>query len=360
MAALDKVFHMLLEKGGSDLHVATGDAPRMRLHGTLVPIEGAPVLSADQVSDILSEIVSRELWNTFLETSDIDFAYGLEDRARFRANYFRDHSGMAAVFRLIPSVIPPFKDLGMPPSVEKFAHFTNGLVLVTGPTGSGKSTTIAAIIDRINSTYARHIVTIEDPIEFVHTPKKSIVTQREIGTHSESFSEALRSAIRSDPDVILVGEMRDLETIHLAITAAEMGTLVLGTLHTNNAIKTIDRIIDAFPADQQEQTRTMLSESLAGVVSQILLRRRDRKGRVPVVEVLIRTSGLANIIREGNVPMLQSVIQAGRNQGMQSMDDGLMFLARSRVISYEEAFRRASDKAPFQKLLEDVEVATKG
>ncbi|MBW2262696.1 MAG: type IV pilus twitching motility protein PilT [Deltaproteobacteria bacterium] len=355
MAALDKVFRMLLAKDGSDLHVATGEIPRMRLHGRLVPIEGTPELSAEQVRDILMEIVSKELWDEYERTSDIDFAYGLEDIARFRANYFKDHSGMAAVFRLIPSEIPPFKDLGMPDAVERFAHFTDGLVLVTGPTGSGKSTTIAAILDRINSTYARHIITIEDPIEFVHTPKKSIITQRQIGTHTESFADALRAAIRLDPDVILVGEMRDLETIHLAITAAEMGTLVLGTLHTNNAIKTIDRIIDAFPADQQDQTRTMLSESLAGVVSQILMRRLDGKGRVPVVEVLIRTSALANIIREGNIPMLLSVIQAGKKQGMQSMDDGLMSLAQARTISLEEAFRRASDKAPFQKLLEEAE-----
>jgi twitching motility protein PilT len=323
----------------------------MRLHGSLEPIEVAPELSDEEVGQLLKEIVSPEQWEEYQRVNDLDFAYGLEDVARFRANYFREQSGMAAVFRIIPSEITPLEQLDLPAAVERFAHFADGLVLVTGPTGSGKSTTLAAILDVINTTYAKHIVTIEDPIEFVHQPKKSVITQREVGAHTESFAAALKAAVRMDPDVILVGEMRDLETIHLAITAAEMGTLVFGTLHTNNATKTIDRIIDAFPADQQEQARTMLAQSLAGVVSQLLLRRRDRPGRVAATEVLVRTSGLANTIREQNVAMLVSIIQSGKKEGMQSMDECLMEYVKSGVISAEDAFMKANDKTRFEALL---------
>ncbi len=351
MAFLDSMFRILKEKGGSDLHIAAGQVPRMRLHGALEPIDGVPVLSNQQVGDLLRELVEQDQWDEYQRTWDIDFAYGLEGVARFRSNYFREKSGLAAVFRIIPDEIEPIETLGLPPAVERFAHFSSGLVLVTGPTGSGKSTTLAAILDKINSTYAKHIVTIEDPIEFVHESKKSIFTQREIGTHTDSFAAALRAAIRLDPDVILVGEMRDLETIHLAITAAEMGTLVFGTLHTNSATKTIDRIIDVFPADQQDQVRIIIAESLTGVVSQLLLRRRDRPGRVVVTEVLIRTSGLPNVIREGNVSMLVSIIQSGKKEGMQSMDDGLADLVRSGVISAEDAFRKANDKTRFEPML---------
>jgi twitching motility protein PilT len=350
MASIDKLFRLLRDKDGSDLHIAVGEIPRIRLHGSLDQIEGASALSAQVVSDLLRELVNESQWNKYLSDNDIDFAYGLEGFARFRANYFRDQNGMAAVFRIIPSEVIPIEDLDFPPAVEKLAHLSEGLVLVTGPTGSGKSTTLAAILDRINTTYAKHIITIEDPIEFVHSPKKSVITQREVGTHTNSFSAALRTAVRLDPDVILVGEMRDLETIHLAITAAEMGVLVFGTLHTNNAIKTVDRIIDSFPGDQQDQARTMLAESLAAVVSQLLLRRIDRPGRVAATEVLIRTSGIPNIIREGNISMLLSVIQGGRKQGMQSMDDGLLALVKSGAISLEEALRRAADKTAFEKL----------
>jgi twitching motility protein PilT len=351
MATIDSLFRILKEKDGSDLHLAAGQVPRMRLHGTLEPIEAAPELSDEEVGELLAEIVTDEQWEEYQRENDLDFAYGLEGVARFRANYFREQSGMAAVFRIIPSEITPLGELDLPSAVERFAHFSDGLVLVTGPTGSGKSTTLAAILDVINTTYARHIVTIEDPIEFVHQPKQSVITQREVGAHTKSFAAALKAAVRMDPDVILVGEMRDLETIHLAITAAEMGTLVFGTLHTNNATKTIDRIIDAFPADQQEQARTMLAQSLAGVVSQLLLRRRDRPGRVAATEVLVRTSGLANTIREHNVAMLVSIIQSGKKEGMQSMDDCLMEYVQSGVISAEDAFMKASDKNRFEQLL---------
>jgi twitching motility protein PilT len=352
MALIDRLFRIMKKTGGSDIHVATGQAPRMRLHGTLEPIEGIPALTKEQVADVLRELVDQGQWDAYLESHELDFAYSLEKVARFRANYFRDQNGMAAVFRIIPSEIAPIEELGLPPSVEGFAHYNSGLVLVTGPTGSGKSTTLAAVIDKINQTYARHVITVEDPIEFVHRSKKSVITQREVGRHTASFSAALRAAVRLDPDVILVGEMRDLETIHLAITAAEMGVLVFGTLHTNSAPKTIDRIIDAFPADQQEQARTMLAESLGGVVSQTLLRRRDRPGRVAVVEVLVRTTGLANIVREGNVPMLVSLIQSGKKQGMQSLDEGLMACVQAGTISAEDAYRKAADKSRFEPLVQ--------
>ncbi|MBW1872067.1 MAG: PilT/PilU family type 4a pilus ATPase [Deltaproteobacteria bacterium] len=350
MATLDKLFRLLNDRDGSDLHIAVGEMPRIRLHGSLEPIAGATALSAQVVADLLRELVNETQWNKYRAENDLDFAYGLEGVARYRANYFRDHNGMAAVFRIIPSEVIPIEDLNLPPAVEKLAHLSEGLVLVTGPTGSGKSTTVAAILDSINSTYAKHIVTSEDPIEVVDKPKKSVITQREVGSHTDSFTAALHTAVRLDPDVILVGEMRDLETIHLAITAAEMGVLVFGTLHTNNAIKTIDRIIDSFPGDQQGQARTMLAESLAAVVSQLLMRRIDRPGRVAAIEVLIRTSGIPNIIREGNISMLLSVIQGGRKQGMQSMDDGLLALVKSGAISAEEALRRAVDKTVFEQL----------
>jgi len=349
--ALDRLFRLLKERGGSDLHLETGLAPRIRLHGHLESIDNAPVLEPAALAELLRELVTPVQWAAFQKDHDLDFAYGLEGVARFRANYLYDQSGMAAVFRIIPSDIIPLAKLGLPPAIERFVHLAQGLVLVTGPTGSGKSSTLAAIIDLINSSYAKHIVTIEDPIEFVHRPKRSVITQREVGAHTESFANALRSAVRLDPDVILVGEMRDLETIHLAMTSAEMGVLVFGTLHTNSARKTIDRIIDAFPSDQQNQARTMLSESLAGVASQLLLRRRDGQGRVVASELLLRTSGLANIIREGNIPMLASVIESGRGDGMQSLDESLMEHVKSGAIAPEDAFLKANDKTRFATLL---------
>jgi twitching motility protein PilT len=265
----------------------------------------------------------------------------------------QQENGAGAVFRLIPERIVPLAELDLAKSVESLAHLQHGLVLVTGPTGSGKSTTLAAIIDCINSTYEKHIVTIEDPVEFIHQNKKSVFSQREVGSDTESFGAALRAAIRQDADVILVGEMRDLETIALAITAAEMGTLVFGTLHTNGAANTIDRLIDAFPAEEQSQIRTTLAESLAGVVSQLLLRTADGLGRCAATEILLKTQGLANIIREGNTPMLTTVIQSGKNQGMQLMDDALGTLVEQRRITVRDAYLKASNKARFEGLLEE-------
>jgi len=339
----------LREQGGSDLHLAAGQPPRMRRKGSLEPIEGEPVLDDAGVRALLREIATPAQWATYEAQRDLDFAYGLPGVARFRANYFTQENGAGAVFRIIPEEILTIEQLGLPKSAHHFAHLDRGLVLVTGPTGSGKSTTLAAIINEINETYAKHVLTIEDPIEFVHPDKKCVFSQREVGIHTQSFAAALRAALREDADVILVGEMRDYETISLALTAAEMGALVFGTLHTNGAAKTIDRVIDAFPADEQPQARLSLSESLAGVISQQLLRTADGKGRCAANEVLIRTSGLANVIREGNTPMLLNIIQSGKAQGMQTMDDALLALVQAGRIRPEDAYFKATDKARFEK-----------
>jgi twitching motility protein PilT len=349
MAKIDDLFRHLKAQGGSDLHLAATQAPKIRRHGELHPVEGWAPLGDDELRALLAEIATEKQWRHYESTLDLDFAYGLEGVARFRANYFNQENGAGAVFRIIPERIVPLDELRLPASIDKLAHLESGLVLVTGPTGSGKSTTLASIIDRINQTYPKHIVTIEDPVEFIHPNKKATVSQREVGTDTESFSAALRAAIRQDASVILVGEMRDLETIALAITAAEMGALVFGTLHTNSASKTVDRLIDAFPPDQQSQVRTMLSESLAGIVAQQLLKTKDGKGRVAVNEILFRTPGLPNIIREGNTPMLGSIIQAGKNVGMQSMDDALWQLMKEGRIAGEDAFLKAHDKRRFEE-----------
>ncbi|HEX7186411.1 MAG TPA: type IV pilus twitching motility protein PilT [Thermoanaerobaculia bacterium] len=355
MPRLHELFHYLRDRKGSDLHMAAGLEPRIRVHGSLEAVEGWPVLTHDALVEILREITSGEQWDEYEQTGDLDFAYGMEGVARFRANYLRQENGGGAVFRIIPEEIVPLEKLNLPKAIEGLAHLQQGLVLVTGPTGSGKSTTLAAIIDRINSTYAKHIVTIEDPVEFVHKNKKSIFSQREVGVDTESFGAALRAAIRQDADVILVGEMRDLETISLAVTAAEMGALVFGTLHTNGAANTIDRLIDAFPADQQAQIRTTLAESIAGIVSQLLLRTADGQGRCAVNEILLKTPGLPNVIREGNTPMIQTIIQSGRNQGMQMMDDALAALVDANRITPREAFMKAANKARFEALVKDEE-----
>src|SRR6476661_10299648 len=314
MARIDQLFHYLQDHKGSDLHLAAGLEPRIRVHGSLEPIAGWPVLSDSDLLDLLREIASDAQWQEYSGCGDLDFAYGLEGVARFRANFLRQENGCGAVFRIIPETIVPLAELNLPKAIESLAHLQQGLVLVTGPTGSGKSTTLAAVIDRINSNQRKHIVTIEDPVEFVHTSRSSTFSQREVGSDTESFASALRAAIRQDADVILVGEMRDLETIALAITAAEMGALVFGTLHTNGAANTVDRLIDAFPAEEQSQIRTTLAESLSGVVSQLLLKTADGKGRCAVNEILLKTPGLANVIREGNTPMITSIIQGGRSQ----------------------------------------------
>jgi twitching motility protein PilT len=351
VARLDILFRYLKEHGGSDLHLAAGMQPHLRLNGEVRPIGGWEALSDDALRGFLMELTTAAQWQQYEENLDLDFAYALEGEARFRANYFNQERGAGAVFRIIPERIRTLEELGAPGPIAALADLEQGLVLVTGPTGSGKSTTLAGIIDLINTKHAKHIITIEDPVEFVHANKRCTISQREVGTDTLSFANALKAAIRQDPGVILVGELRDMETIQLAITAAEMGVLVFGTLHTNSAAKTIDRVIDAFPTDQQQQVRTMLSESLAAVVSQLLLRTTDGKGRVAVHEILLKTPGLPNTIREGNTPMINSIIQSGRGQGMQAMDDVLFKLAQEKRVGAEEAFHKATTKARFEPLL---------
>jgi twitching motility protein PilT len=351
MARIDDMLRHLKEHDGSDLHLVAGISPRMRSHGELVEVEGWPELTDESVREIVREIATELDWQRFEECGDLDFAYGLEGVARFRANYFVQERGAGAVFRIIPEEIQTLEDLKLPAAIESLCHLNQGLVLITGPTGSGKSTTLAAVINEINHTYARHIVTIENPVEFVHQNRDSILSHREVGSHTLGFTPALRASIRQDADVVLVGEMRDMETIALAITAAEMGMLVFGTLHTNSATKTVDRIVDAFPADEQNQIRVSLSESLAGVVSQLLLRTVDGKGRCAVHEILLKSPGLANVIREGNTPMLNSLIESGKNQGMQSMDDSLFAAVESGQVRAVDARMKATEKARFEPLV---------
>jgi twitching motility protein PilT len=349
VAELDELLRYLKDNKGSDLHLAAGRAPRVRVNGELAEVPGWKPLADPELRRLMRELTADFRWSEFEQSRDADFAYGLEGVARFRANYFVQQHGAGAVFRIIPEKILSAEDLKLPPAITKLADLRQGLVVVTGPTGSGKSTTLAAIIDKINRESSRHIVTIEDPVEFVHQNRESVLSHREIGYHTKGFAPALRAAVRQDADVVLVGEMRDRETISLAITAAEMGMLVFGTLHTNNAAKTIDRIIDAFPANEQPQVRLSLSESLAAVVAQLLLPATDGKSRTAVHEILLRTPGLPNLIREGNIQMLASVIQGGKSEGMQAMDDALFALASAGTISGKDAYMKANDKARFEK-----------
>jgi len=351
MADIDGLLAYVKATGGSDLHLAAGREPRVRVHGSLEPVEGWPEQSDEDIRALLQPIARPEHWAQFEEQRDLDFAYGLEGVARFRANYFVQEHGAGAVFRLIPEEIVPLEKLHLPPVISRFVDLEKGLVLVTGPTGSGKSTTLAAIIDKINRKHGKHIVTLEDPVEFVHENKQCVMSHREVGHHTQSFADGLRTAIRQDADVILVGELRDVTTIQLAMTAAEMGMLVFGTLHTNSAAKTIDRIIDTFPSDQQAQARLSLSESIAGIVAQLLVPTVDGKGRRAVVEILLRAQGVPNMIREGNMSMLKSIIQSGKKEGMQAMDDALMALVEDGSISAKDAYMKALDKARFEALL---------
>ncbi len=348
-AKIDQYLRKIRESKGSDLHMSAGMPPKIRVHGKLRPLNQPPMTN-EQVEDLLLSVLDDRRRNRFLEVHDLDWAYAIPGVARFRANYFRQQHGMAGVFRIIPEEILAVDDLGVPKQIERFCKMKNGLVLVTGPTGSGKSTTLAALIDFINRNTARHILTIEEPIEFVHQNKNSVITQREVGVDTETFAEALRNASRQDPDVILVGELRDLETIGLAITAAEMGNLVFATLHTNSAAKTIDRIIDVFPEEQQNQIRTMLSVSLRGIVAQLLMPKKDGKGRVPVNEILFPSSGLGNIIREGAVSKIVSVIESGRGDGMQLMDDSIMSRYKEGLVSGDQALLYSHDKNRFRNL----------
>ena len=351
MARIDELFRYLKETKGSDLHLAAGMPPRVRRHGSLYDVENWDVLGHDELTAMLHEIApDDEQWQDYQSCGDLDFAYGLQGVARYRCNFLRQERGAAAVFRIIPEKILTCEQLGMPDPIADLSELQHGLALITGPTGSGKSTTLAAVIDRINSRYTKHIVTIEDPVEFVHPNKKSVLSQREVGSDVPSFADALKVAVRQDADVILVGEMRDLETIALAITAAEMGALVFGTLHTNSAAKTIDRLIDAFPAAEQSQIRTTLAESICAIISQLLLKTKDGEGRVAVHEILLKTPGLPNVVREGKISMLRSIIESGRSAGMCMMDDSLMDNVKADKISAREALAKAANKERFAEL----------
>jgi len=356
MAYLDQFLSVIVKHGGSDLHFAQGQPPKMRVHGDIMPIR-AEAISREEAVKMMSEICGARNWELFEQRGDLDFAYEMDEASRFRSNYFKQSNGYGATFRLIPTKIATLQELGIPLIVKEFANIRGGLVLVTGPTGSGKTTTQAALIDYINQNFAKHVVTIEEPIEFVHDNKKSTITQREVPTDSSSFAAGLKAALREDTDIVLVGEMRDLETVSLALTAAETGLLVFGTLHTNNARKTVDRMVDVFPAERQPQARAMLANSLRGVVAQLLLKRADRPGRIAVNEILIASPAVAAIIREGATQKLQDVIISGRAQGMQFMDDAIWALLEKGIVSPHEAFMKAIDKSRFSPFLSPDEEA---
>jgi len=346
---IDRFLSILPKRNGSDLHLAVGSPPVLRLDGELERIRYRSLTEGD-FYNMVGPIAPPRIWEIFNEAGDVDFAYQMGEKARFRVNLFRQERGSAAVFRLIPPRVPTVEELHLPDSIAALYAAQRGLVLVTGPTGSGKSTTLAAILDRVNRRLAHHIVTIEDPIEFVHTSDKSIVTQREVGPDVPNFADGVKAAIREDPDCLLVGEMRDLETMRMALTAAETGLLVFATLHTNSAAKAVDRIIDAFPAAEQEQIRIVLAESLRAVVAQQLLRRRD-KGRVAAFEILLGSTALSNSIREGKTSLINNQIQTGKAKGMISMDQSLAELVRSNVVLPEEAFERALDRESFKTMI---------
>ncbi len=356
MAKIDAFFKLMRDQGASDLHLVAGSQPILRIRGEMERVK-FKVLENDELKAMLYEITPEEKIKHFEETGDLDFGYEIPGLARYRANFFNQKYGVGAVFREIPSKIQSIDELGMPPILKRLAALDKGLVLVTGPTGSGKSTTLAAIIDHANKNRKDHIITVEDPIEFVHRSQGCIINHREIGSHTQSFASALRGALREDPDVILVGEMRDLETISLALEAASTGHLVFSTLHTQSATKTVDRVIDVFPAEQQAQIRVSLSESLKAVISQMLFKRRDRKGRIAALEILVVTPAVANLIRESKTFQLTSTIQTGRKYGMQSLDDAIMGFLQKGLIEPEEAYAKAIDKnkfVPFLKTPPDV------
>ena len=356
MAELDRFLSVIVKHGGSDLHIGEGQPPKMRVHGDILPIRDEPI-SHEEATRMLSEVCGPRNWEAFEQRGDLDFAYEMDEASRFRSNYFKQSNGYGATFRLIPTKIATLEELGIPLVVKELVNVRGGLVLITGPTGSGKTTTQAALIDHINQNFSKHIVTIEEPIEFVHNNNKSTITQREVPGDSSSFAEGLKAALREDTDIVLVGEMRDLETVSLALTAAETGLLVFGTLHTNNARKTVDRMVDVFPADRQPQARVMLANSLRGVVAQLLLKRSDRPGRIAVNEILIANAAVAAIIREGATQKLQDVIISGKAQGMQFMDDAIWALLEKRIVSPHEAFMKAIDKNRFKPFLSAEEEA---
>ena len=347
---IDEFFQALVDQGGSDLHLSEGEPPKVRVHGDVTAIRETP-LTHEEMVELMEPICPPKLWKEFCEIGDADFAYEMNEKSRFRCNYMKQQRGYCCVFRLIPTKILTMEQLNVPEQIKRFGEMRSGLVLVTGPTGSGKSTTLAALIDYINTNFSRHIITVEEPIEFVHPSKKSIITQREVPNNCPSFADGLRASLREDADIVLVGEMRDLETISLALTAAETGLLVFGTLHTNNARKTVDRIIDVFPAEQQSQARTMLAGSLRGVVAQLLMKRCDKPGRVAVNEILFATPAVSAIIREGATQKLADVIVGGKAMGMQFMDDAIWQKLQQGMVTPEEAYMKAIDKARFKNFL---------
>jgi twitching motility protein PilT len=346
--AIDQYLTQVLERSGSDLHFLAGDPARVRQYGELKPLSDQPLV-AEMVKTTLYEIMPKLAVERFEAKDGTDFAYAIPGVARFRVNVMRQLNGMGAVFRAIPSTAKTAEELKLPVAVMELCKINSGLILVTGKTGSGKSTTLAAMIDDINTREKGHILTIEDPIEFVHMRKNCLISQREIGVHAASFASALNSALREDPDVILVGELRDLETMSIAVTAAEMGILVMATLHTNGAAATVDRLVNAFPADKQSHVRTMLSTSLRGVVSQQLIQKTDKKGRVAALEILINTPAVANLIRQGKMDQLENAMQSGAATGMKLMDMAIQALFDSKQISGKEAFKKSINKAKFEQ-----------
>ena len=346
---IDEFLRDIIVKGGSDLHFVAGDPPRIRLHGELQALRDAK-LERDAVRDMLMEVMTRRAQAQLESRDGADFAYTIPGVSRFRVNVFRHIGGLGAVFRAIPSAALTLDQLNMPDAVRSLCRVNNGLILVTGKTGSGKSTTLAAMIDDINQREKGHILTIEDPIEFVHPRKNCLVSQREVGLHSPSFAEALHSALREDPDIVLVGELRDHETMSIAVTAAEMGILVMGTLHTNGAAATVDRIVNAFPADKQGHVRTMLSTSLRGVISQQLIPRADKRGRVAALEILINTPAVSNLIRQGKLDQLENAMQSGASHGMRVMDSAIQELLDKGVVSGRAAYEKAINKQRFEQL----------
>ena len=350
MAKIDAFFILMNEQGASDLHLVAGSPPALRIRGDIERIK-YKILDNDDLRGMLYEIAPEQKIKSFEETGDIDFGYEIPGLARYRANFFMQKNGVGAVFREIPSTIMTSEQLGLPPVVSKLASLPRGLVLVTGPTGSGKSTTLAAIVDVSNRVRKDHIITVEDPIEFVHTSQGCIVNHREVGVHTESFSAALRGALREDPDIILVGEMRDLETISLAVEAASTGHLVFSTLHTSSAYKTVDRVIEVFPSHEQPLIRSTLSDGLRAVIAQVLFKRIDRKGRVVALEILIASPAVRNLIREAKTHQIPSMIQTGKKYGMVLLDDSIMDLYKKGMISAEEGYAKANEKSRFRPLL---------
>jgi twitching motility protein PilT len=350
MAKIDAFFKLMNDQGASDLHLVSGQPPALRLRGEIERVK-YKTLQNDDLKTMLYEIAPEDKIKVFEETGDVDFGYEIPGLARYRANFFMQKYGCAAVFREIPSEIMTAQQLSLPPVIAKLAGLPRGLAVVTGPTGSGKSTTLAAIIDEANKTRKDHILTVEDPVEFVHTSQQCIVNHREVGTHTKSFSAALRGALREDPDIILVGEMRDLETIALAVEAASTGHLVFGTLHTNSAAKTVDRIIEVFPSSEQAQIRSTLSDGIRAVICQSLFKRIDKKGRCAALEVLIATPAVRNLVRESKTYQINSAIQTGKKYGMQLMDDHIMELLEKGWIAAEEAYMKSNEKSRFRPFM---------